>query len=635
VVGRQADTVHRVSPERVQGNDRRIRILPSAVADQIAAGEVVERPASVVKELVENALDAGARHITVEIEGAGSTLIAVVDDGDGMGPEDAVAAFSRHATSKVASAADLERISTLGFRGEALASIAAVSQTTLITRRREDLSAIQVEARHGEVLDVCSVGAPAGTRVEVADLFASVPARRKFLKAPSTETGHVSEFVTRTSVAWPQVGFVLRHGSRTLAEFAAVEEPAERIRQVFGSERARGMLSFLHRTPAGSVYGWITDSRLTFPSARQIYTYVNGRYIRDKLVSHAVVAGYSTLLMHGRYPGAVVFVEVPLDEVDVNVHPAKSEVRFRRGGAVHELISRGIQERLREQGQEGAESVSLPSGALRPAARLPMGLRPGQEGGLPRVTGRLRMIDQPAVGGTREGGGPVLETWVPQGHEPVSSSPDRESRAAPGQPNAQSVGGPFFSSLRVVGQIFDGYLVCEQESGLVLIDQHAAHERVMFEDLRTAYGKGAVPCQQLLIPVVVDVGAREAALVEERLSELETLGFEIDSFGGTSFSVRAVPALLGDCDPTVLLRDVAEELAEVGGSRRLAEAAEAVLARLACHSAVRVGQSLTLPQIHALLAAMDRVDFSGHCPHGRPAFIQFARSELERWFKRT
>jgi DNA mismatch repair protein MutL len=588
-----------------------VRVLPPEVANQIAAGEVVERPASVVKELVENALDAGARHVAVDLEQAGSSLIAVVDDGEGMSAEDAVCAFQRHATSKLGRIDDLGRIATMGFRGEALASISAVSRTTLISRRAEVLAAVQVVVRHGVLVETRDAGAPVGTRVEVEDLFGNTPARRKFLKSPATEVGHVNELVTRTALAWPQVGFALRHGGRLLLELAAVERDEERVRQVFGAERSRAMLPFANRGAGGHACGWLTGSHLTFPTARQIYTYVNRRYVRDKLVTHALLAGYSTLLMHGRYPGAVVFLEVPFEDVDVNVHPTKSEVRFRRAGAVHELLAQGVQARLREQGRDRALGVGLPPA---PAPQMP--LRMGSAWAGSRAGGAapppLRLVDSP-----------------PLAQPPPHPPPVREDAPVP------SAAEGFFASLRVIGQAFDGYLLCEGRSHLVLVDQHAAHERVTFERLRAAYGRGAVSRQHVLAPVVVDVGPREATLLADQVEALEALGFEIEPYGGRSFAVRAVPALLGDDDPGRLLRDVAEELAEVGRSRRVSEAAEAVLARLACHSAVRVGQSMRAEQIRALLAAMDGADFSGNCPHGRPAYVVLSRGEIERWFRRT
>jgi DNA mismatch repair protein MutL len=613
----------------------RVHILPPEVADKIAAGEVVERPASVVKELVENSLDAGARQIRIELEDAGIGLIAVVDDGEGMTADDAVRAFARHATSKVTCVDDLFRITTLGFRGEALASIAAVSTTTMTTRRPGDLGGTQVLVRGGTVIDVRAAGAPAGTRIEVVDLFGNTPARRKFLKAPATEVGHASELVTRTALAFPRVGFQLRHGSRTLLDYPAVCEDVERVAQVYGRERAAAMLPFHGRAAVGTIRGWLSGSHLTLPSARQIFTYVNGRYVRDKLVSHALVAGYSTLLMHGRYPAAAVFIDVLPEEVDVNVHPAKSEVRFRRGGAVHDLITRSVMERLRAHTPPVAAAAAATPGAPcaeNAAAQMSIALRSA------RPHAPLRIVPMvPAPTGEPVHTPPATPSPRTMDAKLSSIRPTSVSPDAPqlGTTPPSTAPAGFFGGLRVIGQVFEGYLVCEGAESLLVIDQHAAHERVTFERLRHAYADGGVARQRLLVPTVVDVGAQAAPLLAERLVDLENLGFELEPFGGSSFAVRAVPALLGDGDPATLVRDLAEEFTEVGRSHRLTEAAETVLARLACHTAVRVGQSLGPDQIRALLAAMDNVDFAGNCPHGRPAYITLPRSDLERLFKRT
>lgn len=607
-------------------------MLPPHVAEQIAAGEVVERPASVVKELVENALDAGATQVRVELEDAGLGVIAVIDDGEGMSADDAPRAFARHATSKVRTTDDLFRIRTLGFRGEALASIGAVSTTTLTTRRPVDLSAAQVVVRAGEIVDQRIIGAAAGTRVEVVDLFGNVPARRKFLKAPATEVGHVSELLTRTALAWPRVGFTLRHGTRMLLEYAAVGDGAERVAQVFGRERAAGMLAFECRGAAGRIHGWLTNPQVSFPSARQIFTYVNGRFVRDKLVSHALVAGYSTLLMHGRYPAVAVFIEVPLDEVDVNVHPAKSEVRFRRGGAVHDLITRAVHDRLRAYRPplpEVEEAAPEAAAAAMTAAQLGLGLRPPLPPWRPDTMPAMSAAPLTGSWAIVHGSPGPLTAEMPAGGGPRAVVVEGGSGSAA----AESPG--FFARLRVLGQAFEGYLVCETADALVVIDQHAAHERVMFERLRSAYVAGGVARQRLLVPVVVDVGPAAAALLEEARGDVENLGFELDGFGGSTVAVRAVPALLGDSDPAVLVRDLAEELTEVGRSRRIAQAAEAVIARLACHSAVRVGQALKGTQVQALLAAMDGIELSTNCPHGRPAFVTLPRRDLERLFRRT
>jgi DNA mismatch repair protein MutL len=601
----------------------RVRVLAPEVANQIAAGEVVERPAAVVKELVENAIDAGARQIDVLLEDAGIGLIVVIDDGEGMAPGDAVCAFSRHATSKMRDADDLFRITTLGFRGEALASIAAVSTTTLSTRRPADVAGTRVVVCGGTIAEVREAGAPPGTRVEVADLFGNTPARRKFLKAPATEVGHVTELITRIALAFPEVGFSARHGARQLAELPAVSDARERVAQVFGRQRAAELLAFSARTPAGGVHGWLTGSHASFPTARQIYTFVNRRFVRDKLVSHALVAGYSTLLMHGRYPAAVVHLELPPEEVDVNVHPAKSEVRFRRGGAVHELLSRAVQERLRHQTPPVSEAPGAPSAiaALPTSWQAPLGLRVAPiTGAGPPAPDVIRLR-------------PVTAPLPPA--QPATPPPPMSATAPSETPHAASGETGFFSSMRVIGQVFEGYLVCQNAEALVVIDQHAAHERVAFERLRRAYGEGGVPQQRLLVPAIVELSPREAALLAERIGEVQGLGFELEPFGGSSFAVRAVPALLSDANPVALVRDLVDECIEIGGSRRLTDAAEAVLARLACHSVVRVGQTLGHEQIRALLSAMDSIPFSGNCPHGRPTHVTLTRGELERLFKRV
>ena len=404
------------------------------------------------------------------------------------------------------------------------------------------------------------------------------------------------------------------------------------------------MLPFHGHGAGGSIRGWLTGSHLSFPSARQIFTYVNARYVRDRLVSHALVAGYSTLLMHGRYPAAAVFIDVPSEDVDVNVHPAKSEVRFRRGGAVHDLITRAVHERLRSQspaaGAAAAPSASAPLAAVslaatpppasvtdvdEPLRQLAIALRP-----LPGDA-RLQLVALPPTAGRAAAPGARAET--PDTVVPAFA-PTIPLRATPRASSAAARPG-FFAGLRVIGQAFEGYLLCEGDESLLVIDQHAAHERVTFERLRHAYADGGVTRQRVLVPVVVDVGAQAAPLVTEHLAALEDLGFELEPFGGSSFAVRALPALLTDVDPAALVRDLAEELTEVGRSRRLTQAAESVLARLACHSAVRVGQTLGADQIRALLVAMDSIDFAGNCPHGRPAFITLPRSDLERLFKRT
>lgn len=587
-----------------QGN--RVQLLPAEVVEQIAAGEVVERPASVVKELVENSLDAGARHIRIELEDAGSGLIAVVDDGEGMSEEDARLAVRRHATSKIRSVADLERVATFGFRGEALASIAAVSTLVLVSRRREDLSGTRVVVRAGEFLECAAVGAPPGTRVEVMDLFGNVPARRKFLKAPATELGHVSEVVTRFALAFPKVSFVLKHGTRTLLDFPASVAPEERLAQVFGRDRAELLIPFAGEVPGlGRLWGYLSDPHLTLPSPRQVFSFVNGRTVRDKLLVHALTAGYSTLLMQGRYPVAVLFLELAPGELDVNVHPAKTEVRFRRAQAVHELVRHAVAEALRAHAPLSSEEAAVPTPS--PSA----------------------WTARPWAGARTEA--PAVPTWV---LHPPWRQPARPQLAAPVGPETGE-GKSGFAGLRVIGQVFEGYWVCEGKEALFLIDQHAAHERVVFERLRRSYASGQAARQQLLVASAVEVGVRGRARLEEAGAEVERFGFEIEPFGEAAVLVRAVPALLAHMDPAMLVRDLAEELLEVESTQSVQEALDRVFARLACHSAVRVGQTLSHEQFRALLEAMDEAELPGNCPHGRPAFLRWPRVELERLFRRV
>lgn len=585
--------------------ERKVRVLPREVADRIAAGEVVERPASVVKELVENALDAGAVHIRIELEDAGLGLIAVMDDGEGMTAEDARCAFERHATSKIRTLEDLQRIVTFGFRGEALASIAAVSTTTLITRRREELAGTRLVVRAGRIVEQSETGAAPGTRVEVTDLFAHVPARRKFLKAPATEVGHVSETVTRFALAFPRVSFVLKHGTRTLLDYPSSSSAEERLAQVFGRDRAALMIPFAAEAAAGRIWGYLADPHFTLPSPRQIFTYVNGRNVRDRLLVHALTAGYTTLLMHGRYPAAVLFVEVDPGEVDVNVHPAKVEVRFRRAAALHDLLVHGVQEALRSHvpvGEDEAGADGTPPSALVP---------------------RSGTRNMPAAAAT-------VPPWIV--HPPWRTAP-APNQVVPLLPPARRR--RVFSGLRVIGQVFEGYWVCEGADALYLIDQHAAHERVVFERLRRSYGAGELPRQQLLAPEVVEVGPAARARLEECQAQLLGLGFELEAFGHSAVLVRSLPVLLGQADPGTLVRDLAEELVEMESPQLLHEAMDRVFARLACHSAVRVGQLLSREQIEALLQAMDEAELPGNCPHGRPAFLSWPRGELERLFRRV
>ena len=573
---------------------RRIAVLAPEVQAQIAAGEVVERPASVVKELVENSLDAGARNVDVRLVGGGLEQLAVRDDGEGMTGDDALLAFARHATSKLGRAEELAGVATLGFRGEALPSIAAVARVRVVTRRGGDAAASVVEADAAGARAAGVAGAPAGTSVEVEELFGATPARRKFLRTPATELAHVVDALTRLAAASPEVGFRLEHDGREVLALPPVRDARQRLGQLLGRERAGSMVAVEVERGGLALRAFLAPPRETVGSARLVWTYVGlggaYRWTRDRLLLRAVLDGYESLLMHGRYPVAVVFVRFAPGEVDVNVHPAKLEVRFRHPAAVHQLLVPALRTRL--------------AAALRPDAAEAPG---------------VGIVSVPSYDdGPRDGSGLALEDGLAGGPPPTLWS------AAPGG----------FASLRFIGQIFDGYLVCEGDRRVVLIDQHAAHERVAFERLREEQARGAVARDPLLVPEAIALPAAHAAALAEHGEVLAAAGLEGEPFGDGTFLLRTVPRLLRGRDAGAVVRAVARELAEEGASAAAKRAADATLATLACHSVVRVGERLDPAEVRALLAAMDGVDVAAHCPHGRPVAVTLERARVEAFFKR-
>ena len=579
----------------------RIAVLPPAVQAQIAAGEVVERPASVVKELVENALDAGARHVDVILSGGGIDGIVVRDDGEGMTGDDALLAFARHATSKLGRLEDLDGVGTLGFRGEALPSIASVASVRLVTRRRDDAGAAVVEADVSGARSGGVAGAPVGTTVDVRGLFADVPARRKFLRTPATEVGHAAEAVTRLAAAAPGVGFRLEHDGREVLALPPVRDLGTRLAQVLDRGRHAALVPVRAEVGGYSVTGFLGRPSETLASARLIWTYmrvgtrddgpVAGRWVRDRLLLRAVLDGYASLVMRGRYPLAVVFLGVPPGEVDVNVHPAKLEVRFRHPRAIHTLVVPALRQRL-------AEGLAPTVGAPTEAREVPppyLFFAPVRDDEEPAPG---RAAPEPTTG--------ALWTAAPRG----------------------------FRSLRFVGQLFDGYLLCEGEGRIVLLDQHAAHERVVFERLRVEARARGVERDRLLVPETVTLPPGHVATLAEHGATLEAAGLEGEAFGEDTWLLRTVPRLVRGRDVGELLRTLAADLAEDGASAAAERAREATLARIACHSVVRVGQRLDAAEVRALLEAMDGVEVAAHCPHGRPVAAELTRAQLEALFRR-
>jgi DNA mismatch repair protein MutL len=585
------------------GSDRglsrlKIQILSDEMASRIAAGEVVERPASVVKELIENSLDAGATEISVWIEKSGSALIRVTDNGEGMAQEDLEIAAERHATSKLKEDEDLFRISTLGFRGEALPSIGSVSRMEILSRPPVASSGYRLRVDGGRKQEMAPAATAIGTTIEIKDIFFNTPARRKFLKSPATELSHVCDVVNRMALAYPAVHFQLQHDGRNVANYVAVNAAQDRLNQVLGHEVARGLVPFRRDLGDITVEGYLSAAPTSFPNARYLYTFVNGRYVRDKVLTHAILFGYETLLMKGQYPAAVLFIELPFSDVDVNVHPAKYEVRFRRQSDVHDAVSRAVREALRIE-------AKTPS----PLAEIPWGS---------------------AFGGVREAPLPYAGAGLANRYEAFPTRTD--VFAMPLRVETEQPG--FFSSMQVFGQILGCYLVCASSTGLALIDQHAAHERVAFEKLRRQLDNGKVERQSLLIPQTVELSAGEMMLLAQKLDVMEHFGFSLEPFGPGSYAITAAPALLPEGDYAQTVRQMIAELADVDTSAKLRQHLEDRLATIACHSVIRAHRKLEPHEMRALLEALDECDFATQCPHGRPVLIEWSQADLDRLFKR-
>ncbi len=593
----------------------RIRRLDPTLIDQIAAGEVVERPASVVKELVENALDAGATRIKVEIRDGGAAWIAVTDDGCGMTPADAKLALERHATSKLATADDLRRIGTFGFRGEALPAIASVSRLRLRTRTAERDEAFEIQVEAGRVQHARAAAGAPGTRVEVADLFAAIPARRKFLKRPSTEWGHVADWLARAALAEPAIHFDVHRDGKPALQWPAVDEPLDRIAAVLSEAEASALIPVQRREGALAVWGHASRPDHHRASAAGLHLCINGRPVRDRLLRHAVLDTYRDVLPRGRFPTAVLYLEVPPDAVDVNVHPAKWEVRFVDPRALHRLLAHALRDALAERRWLGTEPTP---------GEVATGLTPEPGWTL----------------GTRGAGAAGPGPRLPDGGQGDWVLADSSTGALPGTTRGE-VAPLRFGDCTLVGQVLGTYLVVEGKDSVLLVDQHAAHERVLYERLRAAWLEHGVERQGLLAPATLEIEPAAAALLHEHAETVERLGFEIEPFGEAAVAVRAVPALLADRSPSLLVRGLADELRSAGAadagadpSARMLSEADRILATLACHSSRRAGEVLVAAEQRALLESLDTIPWAPTCPHGRPVAVPLDRAEIERRFGR-
>ena len=576
-----------------------IRLLPDHVASQIAAGEVIERPSSVVKELVENALDAGSRAITIEVQGAGKRLISVLDDGTGIPAEELALAVSRHATSKLARAEDLFSIRTLGFRGEALASIGSVSRMTVESRTAAENAGSRMVVEGGSLGKQDQIGVPQGTRIVVEDLFYNVPARLKFLKTDNTERRHIESLVTRYALAYPDIRWQLVVDGKPSLNTSGNGDRREVLSALYGVDIARQMLAVDFKEQDYKVHGFISPVSLTRANRREITIFVNGRWVRDTAVTAAVLRAYHTLLMVGRYPIVTLFLEMPPEAVDVNVHPAKAEVRFREGDLVFTRVQRAVRRAL---------LAYSPVPELRP--RQFWGNAPtqseGEDGSTVQMAAEIPFPDS-------FGNPPAMPAHV------LIHTGTLDQDKLP--------------LLRLVGQVAATYLIAEGPDGLYLIDQHAAHERVLFEQLMAQQSQEKVPAQTLLEPVNVVLPPEKARLLEDQLDTLQHLGFEVESFGPNTFTVRAIPALIVGGDPEVALNVVVEDFED--DETPLASANEAKLtARICKRMAVKGGQILSVEEQQALLRGLEACQSPRTCPHGRPTMIHLSADLLERQFGR-
>ena len=592
-----------------------IRQLPDLLINQIAAGEVVERPSSVVKELLENSLDAGAQSIQVALEQGGKRLIRVIDDGCGISKDELSLALARHATSKITSLEELEEVESMGFRGEALPSMASVGRLTITSRTEGAEHAWQLKPANGGVETAVPAAGALGTTVELRDLFFNVPARRKFMRTDRTEFSHVDELLKRFALARPDVGFQLLHNNRVVRRFQPVrndEEMFARLEGVLGPEFIESALSIDEQRGAFGLRGWVAEPRYNRAQADRQFFFVNGRVIRDRLVAHAIRQAFRDVLFHGRHPAFVLFLEMPYAGVDVNVHPQKHEVRFRDSRSVHDFIYSTLNRKLAGAGVGG--------GALRPGTQV-------HESGSAGQTGEWA-ARQPAM--------PISVAEQMQSYAQLISSPDRAAGGSgyPAGFDPAQESDEFPPMGFALAQLHGIYILAQNQHGLVLVDMHAAHERITYERFKAGLQQDGIRSQNLLVPVTVHVSEREADMVEEHSAMLESLGISCDRSGPQTVVVRKVPTLLQQADMKSLLQDVLSELASDGKSLKIESEMDEVLSSMACHGSVRANRQLNIVEMNALLRDMERTERAAQCNHGRPTWVQLDMQNLDRLFLR-
>lgn len=565
----------------------------------------MERPASVIKELVENSLDAGATEIEVEIERGGRRLIRVWDNGRGMDHDECLLAVERHATSKIKDETDLLSITTLGFRGEALPSIAAVSRFRLTSKTRDGDAGNRITLDGGVLKGIEEAGCPDGTCVEVKDLFYNTPARRRFLRGIETEKGHIIDVMTRIALSRPDVRFVLKHNGRAVFTLGVAEDRLIRVSALLGNDVHKAMLPVEFRSDDIEVVGGVAKPGINRATAKHIYMLVNDRPVKDRVTTSAVIEGFRDHLMKGRYPTAVLWLYVPPDMIDVNVHPAKTEVRFRDSRSVHQAVSAAVRRALENETPGDMEAFP---GETEHGSRVADAIARFSRGSSGHPTATVH------GGGMRDFAGAA---GVDQGQEAL--------------PSADRPGVPW----RVIGQVLKTYILAEGPEGLVIIDQHAAHERVVYEELLRQLETGGAQSQALLLPITLDMSGSEAEALDCFCSELDEFGMTVERFGPKTFVIKSLPALVPESEATELVHDVVEGILESGSAGRLADQRDKVVERIACHGAIRAGSELSHEAMRRLISDLMKTGNPEHCPHGRPTIIRLSGPELERIFKRT
>ena len=632
----------------------KIRILPEQLANRIAAGEVVERPASVVKELLENSLDAGARRIEIEIEGSGTRLIRVIDNGEGMDEDDMLLCLERHGTSKIGAAHDLSAITSLGFRGEAIPSIGSVSRMTITSRTQDAPLGTRVVLEYGKLLKVHEIGCSRGTIFEIRNLFGNTPARRKFLRSGRTEQAHIEEVVKSYALAASATTFILRVDAREVLHFEENQSLADRLKAIIhyqghfmevrtsgdkgnrtsdtGPSMACGRPSSIPGAcdtgpSMACVTGYLLPPEAVVSGSAGIRLLVNGRAVRDRTIVHAVAEGLRNFLMKGKNPAGLIHLRLPPEDVDVNVHPTKQEIRLHNGQAIHQMISQAVEQAMqghqkkiqsvifRPQTHSQHESAIQSTSEESSQRTAPSRLAPGQE---PLLTAASA---DPALLHTAEPASPA---------PPPAIRPLTKSQQALPEASAHGHG------LKVIGHYDNLYIFCQSAGGgLLVVDQHAAHERLLFEELRGQFMQGHVTSQTLLFPATVDLSIGEAERVEQYATEIRQMGFTVREFGGNSFIISAVPAMAGQCNPGELFVDILERFGSGAEKKERGSVLDDILASMACKAAVKAGDALHAREIDALLSRMARADLFSHCPHGRPVLKHFTAMEVKKWFHRS